>query len=252
MIQDVLHSIGLTEGETNIYLALVELGSSTTGKITKKSGISGSKVYEVLDRLIKKGLASHTTKNGVKHFEASKPERILDYLDEKEQKIEQDKNVVKNILPELLLKAQSAPASEVKVFTGWEGLKTANEDIITTLKKGEEWLSMGLTEQPKSWEIYFTKKQKIRAAKGILHKHLLNKKYRTLHKKRKSIAHTAFRFLPADFEMPTSTEIYKNKVMIMVISQEAPVAIMIESKATADSFRKYFYALWETAERPKM
>ncbi len=49
---DALSKIGLTEGETTVYLALLELGSSTTWNITKKSGISGSKVYEVLDRLI--------------------------------------------------------------------------------------------------------------------------------------------------------------------------------------------------------
>ena len=78
----------------------------------------------------------------------------------------------------MILKQQQTRKSIAKIFTGWEGLKTANEDIIQTLKKGEEWLSMGLTEQPESWEIYFTKRQEARSKKGIVHKHLLNEKYR--------------------------------------------------------------------------
>ena len=178
MIESALQKIGLTDGEIRVYLALLELGSTSVGNIIKKSGISGSKTYEVLDRLIKKGLVNHITKNNVTYFEAASPERILDYLDEKEEEIEEEKTEIKKILPELILKQKSAKKSEAKIFTGWEGLKTANEDIIKTLKKGEEWLSMGLTEQPKPWEIHFNKRQKVRANKGIKHKHLLNKKYK--------------------------------------------------------------------------
>lgn len=248
MIKQALHQIGLTDGEIKVYAALLELGSSSTGKITKKSGISGSKVYEVLDRLIKKGLASSVTKNNVKYFEATRPERILDYLEEKQEQIKDEKITIQKIIPELILKQKISVKSEVKVFTGWEGLKTANEDIIQTLKKGEEWLSMGLTEQPKSWEIYFNKRQKIRVKKGIKHKHLLNIKYKSLYKQRKKLPNTKFKFLSKEFEMPTSTEIYKNKVIIMIISKQDPMAIMIESKAIADSFRKYFHILWKSAK----
>lgn len=248
MITQALQRIGLTEGEIKVYLSLLELGSSSIGKIIKKSGISGSKAYEVLDRLANKGLASFITKNGVKYFEATRPERILDYLEEKEHAIEEEKTAVQKIIPELILKQKEARKSEAKIFTGWEGLKTANEDIIKTLKKGEEWLSMGLTEQPKSWEIYFTKRQKIRAQKGIKHKHMLNEKYKKLYEQRKKLPHTEFRLLPKEFEMPTSTEIYNNKVTIMILSKESPMAIMIENKAVAESFRKYFYALWKTAK----
>jgi len=249
MIQQALQSIGLTDGEIKIYLALLELGSSSIGKIIKKSGISGSKTYEVLDRLSKKGLTSEITKNNVKYFEASSPERILDYLKEKTEQIESEKTQITKIIPELVLKQKHAKKAEAKIFSGWEGVKTANEDVIQTLKKGEEWLSMGLTTQPESWEIYFTNKQKIRAKKGIIIKHLLNEKYKLLYKKRKHLPHTQFRFLPKEFEMPTSTDIYANKVLIFILLQENPLAIMIENEHVSESFRKYFYALWSSAKK---
>lgn len=249
MMRNALRRIGLTEGEINVYLALLELGVCTTGKITQKSGVSGSKVYEVLDRLEKKGLASSVVKNEVKQFEAAHPERILDYIEEKEKLIEKEKTDVKKIIPELILKQKFAKKSSAKIFTGFDGIKTTNEDIIKSLDRGEEWLSMGLTEQPKAWEIYFNKRQEVRAKKGIIQKHLLNVKYKSLFERRKRLAHTEFRFLPEEFETPTSTEIYKNKVVIMILLQESPMAIMIESEAVANSFRKYFYALWRNGKR---
>ena len=64
-MKQALEKIGLTEGEIKVYLALIELGSSSITSIIKKSGISGSKTYEVLDRLASKGLIAHITKNKV-------------------------------------------------------------------------------------------------------------------------------------------------------------------------------------------
>ena len=249
MITPALQRIGLTDGEIKVYLALLETGSSSITNIIKKSGISGSKTYEVLDRLAKKGLITFVTRNNVKHFEAYSPERILDYLEEKEHALAEEKTAIQQIIPDLILKQQHALTSEAKIFTGWEGLKTANEDILKTLKKGEEWLSMGLTDQPKTWEIYFTKRQIARSKKGINLKHLINEKYKSLSQSRGNLPHTTFRFLPKDFEMPTSTEIYANKIIIMILVKENPFAILIESKEVADSFRKYFYALWKTAKK---
>lgn len=248
MVKQALKQIGLTDGEIKVYLALLELGFSTTGKITKKSNISGSKVYEVLERLIQKGMVSFVIKNNIKYFEVTSPKRIIDYLEEKESHIIAEKNSIEKIIPELILKTKSAQKSEVKVFTSWEGLKTVNEDIINSLNRGEEWLSMGLTEQPEPWEIYFNKRQEARAKKGILHKHLINKKYKSLCEQRKRLPYTKVRFLSEEFEMPMSTEIYKNKVVIMVLLENAPMAMMIENKAVAKSFKIYFNHLWKNSK----
>jgi len=49
--------------------------------------------------------------------------------------------------------------------------------------------------------------------------------------------------------MPTSIEIYKNKVCVMILTPKNPLAIIIENKETADSFRKYFNLLWKSAKK---
>ena len=59
-----LKRIGLTEGEIKIYNALLELGETTRTELAKKSGISPSKIYDVANRLLEKGIISSVKKNG--------------------------------------------------------------------------------------------------------------------------------------------------------------------------------------------
>ena len=65
-IQLELEQIGFTKSEIKIYLALLKLGSSTTGPIITESKTANSKIYEVLEKLIEKGLSKEdfdATKN---------------------------------------------------------------------------------------------------------------------------------------------------------------------------------------------
>ena len=59
MIKEKLRKIGLTEGESEVYSLLIELGETKAGGIIKKANLASSKVYDVLQRLISKGLISH-------------------------------------------------------------------------------------------------------------------------------------------------------------------------------------------------
>ena len=126
--------------------------------------------------MISKGLASFIIQNKVKYFKAASPEKILSYLNEKSEEIEDKKIEIQKVIPELILKQKSAKKSQAQIFIGFEGMKTATEDILNTLKRGDEWLSMGLTEQPESWEVYFNHKQKERAAKQLLIRRLTRAK----------------------------------------------------------------------------
>ena len=68
---ELLEGIGLSKGEVKTYFALLELGPSTTGEIINKASVSRSKVYEMLDRLMKRGLASYVIKENIKYSTTS-------------------------------------------------------------------------------------------------------------------------------------------------------------------------------------
>ena len=86
---EVLRELGLTEGEIKVYLALIGLGEVTSGPIVKEARVSLSKVYQILDRLSKKGLVAHILKNNTKYFKAADPNRLLVYLNEKQDSLKQ-------------------------------------------------------------------------------------------------------------------------------------------------------------------
>ena len=58
MTVEKLQGIGLTDGESKVYVALLQLQTATKSAIVKESSVSSSKVYEILDRLLAKGLVS--------------------------------------------------------------------------------------------------------------------------------------------------------------------------------------------------
>lgn len=53
-MENLLEEIGLTQNETKVYLALNELGTSTISPIVERAGISNSKIYIILNKLIKR------------------------------------------------------------------------------------------------------------------------------------------------------------------------------------------------------
>ena len=80
----------LTKNEIKVYLALLELGTTTTGTLARKSELHTSRVYESLSKLIEKGLVSFVIKSNRKHFSASNPEELLDVLDRHKKEVKED------------------------------------------------------------------------------------------------------------------------------------------------------------------
>ena len=74
-----LQKIGLTDGEAKVYLALTEIGSSTVGPIVKKANVAYSNVYDILNRLIEKGIVSFILRNKTKYFQAASPRNLMDW-----------------------------------------------------------------------------------------------------------------------------------------------------------------------------
>jgi len=126
MIEQILLDIGLTNYESRVYLALLDLGKSTSGEILKKAELRTGKIYEILDSLEKKGLVSSIVESGVKKFSAADPKRVYDYLEEKKSKIKVQEQNLKKIIPEIVSKINSKKEKvNIEIFTGMKGLKTS-------------------------------------------------------------------------------------------------------------------------------
>ena len=123
MDTEILSDIGLTNAEIKIYMALLELGTSTAGPVIKKTGLQNSVVHSTLPKLAEKGFVSFIKRGGVKEYSASDPETILKFIKEKEARFKQ-------LLPELKAKQKLKAKQEAEVFQGFKGLKVMLYELI--------------------------------------------------------------------------------------------------------------------------
>lgn len=239
-----LETLGLTSREVECYLALLRLGSSTAGDMVRESGIPSSKIYEVLDKLIKQGLVNFIVKGKTKHFSASEPEVLLEMAEEK-------KELIKRIIPELKSKQNSVKKEEVVMYEGFEGLKTALRKVLRVLKKGEEYFVYispheNLNSEPSKF--FYNSFNLQRQEAGIITKLLININQKEIMKKeylqtlkRKDVRFTSFRF-------PSRIGVFKNHVLI--VSEGRGIStILIHSEDIYKKYKDFFLYLWKQAKR---
>ena len=243
-----LKSIGFTDGEEKVYIALLKLGSSTTGPIAKEAGVSRSKLYEIIEKLSKKGIVSHFKKNNVSHFQAAHPKRIAEYLQEKEEDIKKQKDDFEKKIPffEQFLN-QPKIKQEAEVFEGMEGIKNVREIVLNNMKSGETILYFGNPSSGHEHVLgYWDDWNERRIKKKITAKIIYNPDSKEYGERRKKQQYTEVRYLPQKGKTPAWIEIY-GKTVAIVMKYKTPMSIVINNEFVAESFKTYFEILWNVS-----
>lgn len=244
----ILERIGFTEGEIKVYFALLELGNSTSGPIITRASIARSKVYEILEKLKKKGLVSEVIKENTKYFQAASPERIMDYINSKEKELQEEKIEFKEILPQLIKQQKFAEEKqEVRVYVGYEGMKTFFDELLSQMEQEDEYLAMTFTD--KSWEDprlyrFYLKFHQKRAEKKCKAKIIYNSKYEQS-KNKLDFSNTGFyQIRSSDIELPVGIAIFRD-IVATVNWGKTPRVFAIVCKENAEQYRKFFYDVWK-------
>jgi len=249
MIELNLKKLGLTDYESKVYLALLEIGEGTSGDVIKKADIHTGKIYEILESLKNKGLISEVSKNNIKQYSATEPKRIFDYLNVKKRELEKTEKDISAIMPSLLEKVKSASKKPVKieVYTGFEGFKTAFSKEISQYSKNTEVLVFGI--QPK---VNYDKKISDFFAYAVYperkRRGVLTRKIKDISSHgTKSSSNYPKKVKYLEYKSMTIVEVYKDIVMIESYL-ENPIILVVESKEVAKSFRDQFEMLWKMAK----
>lgn len=232
----VLKELGLSDGEAAVYLALLKLGETTASKLTKETGKHRTTIYDFLEHLLQKGLASYVIKAGVNYYKIADPDSLAELLKEKE-------NHLKQIMPKLKqLSRLSKEEISVEIYQGKEGFKSIIHDRI---KVGKDLYGFGIDEEKfeKKFPILMTQCFKKEQEKNLQEFLLTKEKARFMYKEK----NLHYRFIPKEFFNPTATAIYGDRVLIII--WEPLTAILIKNKGLAESYRRYHKLLWKTAEK---
>lgn len=245
MNNNVLKKFGLTEKEIQLYLKLLELGSATSGDLMKELKFYSKTIYELLNKLIDKGLVSFVIKSNTKYFEAENPEKFFEIISEEEKELEERKKEIGELIPELISKRETKKAlQEATIYKGKKGMKSIFENI---LKQKSEVLTFGGGGKFRQFfgDYFYLWNKKMAKAK-IRQKLLLDEKSKN-NKEIHKLKLYSVRFLPKEFDNPAPAVIYEDKVAITIWSEE-PIAILIRSPEVAKIYRSYFNLLWKIAK----
>jgi len=240
--------IGLTEGEIKVYLALLKLGESSIGDIGRESKVSKSKMYDILDKLIAKGLVGYIIKNNIKNFSANDPKMLLTYLNKKDEELHETKEALNHLIPELSMQ-KIAKKRTAEIYEGFEGLKAIREELMLTFKKGEELLVIGAPKIANDkWESWFLDFHKRRIARGISMKIIYNSNAKEYGEVRKQMKITQVKYLPSDLVSPNWIDVFNDAIMFGILSENQTLAIVIRDKSLAKSFKSYFELMWKLSK----
>lgn len=245
MIKEKLEKIGLTKGESEVYELLVESGTVTAGNIIKKATLASSKVYDVLQKLVNKGLASFAIKNGVRYYEATAPERLVDFLEERREDIRKTQEEVKKIIPAIKQRKESLKeGSNVRMYTGEQGPKIVLKELIEeSIRTGINY-GYGTPDNPFA-EIYPHELQEFFDEEK---KHKFATKLLFAKGNPQKQPHAKIKYLPPEFISPVRTMIAGNKIFLVTF-EKPYISIIIENKEIAQSYKEHFNILWKIAKK---
>lgn len=248
MYKEQLHQLGLTEGESKVYESMLILGPSTVGPIVKKSGVAYSNIYDILNRLVDKGLVSFIIKEKTKYFQADEPSRIREYLERQKEDIQKSEKVFNKILPELeKLKSFVGKKEEAEIFVGEKGLLTAYETLLKETIKEDQGFFFYVHDP-----LYYEKAEKFYIKSwllvkkfGNIWKGISNEELRKTKLVKKYPKFIKQRYVK--FPVPGNIEIIKDKVLITVW-RDKPIGILIHSQELAENFGQYFNSIWNISK----
>lgn len=240
-ISEVLRSIGLTDKETNVYLALLELGTASVQPIASKAGIKRPTTYLILDDLVKKGLVSIVPRSQKALYTAESPEKIISDLSKKQE-------LVKRFLPNMLaLYNAKKNKPQVLLFEGKEGVgqvynKIFNSPEILFFSTIRDVFAM-FPDMPKTlMERVETKKTRIRE---LLTQTPADLEYVTWVKQGE---YYQSRFAPKNSpEFLTDSAIFGESVAFFSFKPQV-FAVQIDSRDISQSLKVLFNLAWLSAE----
>ncbi|MBS3174513.1 helix-turn-helix domain-containing protein [Candidatus Woesearchaeota archaeon] len=226
----VLKNLGFEDKEIKIYLYLIKNPNSTVLQISKNIGIDRTTIYDILERLITKGIVSFIIKNNTKNFNVLKPKELLNYFEDKYKSLE-------NIMPSLeeISKPNTKEKLKCEIFQGLEGLKTALKDLV---KAKTDYKIIGIKEEYEKILGYFNEQGTIKLNQSKVKEEAIIEEGVIVKKLKNSIHKKIKKGIISDI-----TIILYNNITIFIIWDEPYSAIRIENKNLYKSELGYFKLL---------
>lgn len=245
MYQEIFENLGLSPNEAKIYETLVERGESSVSDIAVAAQIHRRNAYDAIHRLIDKGLCFQIFSSTENRYNAVDPDKLVELFAERQQKLDK-------ILPDLKKKFSKRVApEEAYIYRGLEGQKNIFRDM---LRVGQDSYVVGAKG---GWF-----EPKIEASRIAFFKEATRKKikfYQLFDYEVKTQIPSFPKHFPGDLKYRFLPKEYSTNSLIHVFGDyfitysglqilkldEKVVFFVIHSKDLAESYRKWFWFMWQ-------
>lgn len=257
MLKTLLQKIGLSDKDSEVYLACLELGTQPASVIARKAGLKRPTTYLILEELAKKGLVSEYTGANVKYFTAVSPEYLLSYIEKQRRELTSHQRELEQYLPQMLsLSNPYSLSPKVRFYEGMAGIEKAMNDTLTSKEPLRCYSTMDAwfaREDTKEYILWYGR-QRVHEKKIPLRsinpdtpvaRKYLEDDYPEVNVN-PEMSH--FRWLPKDIQVfSNEINIYDNKVAIACLGKNELLGIIIESESIAKTQKSIFEAAWRAS-----
>lgn len=244
--KETLISLGFTEKEANVYLALLGLGKSTVARIARGAGINRTTGYDILDDLVNKGLASISGKEPKQEYVAEPPQKLSTYFQDQIRQKEASLKLAEALVPQLASMHNVSGRPKVRFYEGKKGLEEVYEDTLTSHEEIRAYANVD--DMHKALPNFFPRYYHRRTQKGISIKAILPANAAGVERAGKDSGEARESALvPEQYYFSPEINVYDNKVMIA--SWRENLGVIIESSEIADAMKKIFDLSWHEAKR---
>ncbi len=245
MYQEIFENLGLSPNEAKIYESLVGKGESSISDIAIAAKIHRRNAYDAIHRLIDKGLCFEIFSSKENRYNAADPDKLLELYAEKEQRLQK-------VLPELKKKfVQRVAPEEAYIYRGYEGQKNIWRDMLRVGADSYVVGAKGGWFDPKleSGRVAFFKEANRKKIKFFqLFDHEIKVQFPEFPKQ--FPGNLKYRFLPKEYSTNSLLQIFGDYVitysgLVLKRIDENMVFFIIHSKDLAESYRKWFWYMWQ-------
>lgn len=242
-MEERLQQLGFSAKEAAVYLALLEFGTQPASVIAKRTGMPRPTVLFLFEGLVKRGYVRKSRRGRVQYFFAE-PE---DLQKAKKKELEAEQSALDKAIP--LLKEFKNPYTSQPKVTFFEGLDGCRKAYSLLLESETEILEFAAHEDLERMGEDFMSDFVEKRTKGkrfirpICIDSPLNRNFLKLDPKQQRELRL---FSKKRGEIYSSIDIFEDKVLLLNLREDA-FAILIQSKAVADTLRTIHGLAWDGA-----
>lgn len=243
-----LTTLGMSDKEAQVYLAMLETGPSSVQDIAKKAGVNRATTYVMLEALKRRGLVSSVEHGKKTHFTAESPEHLMAQVERERSTVEEKLTRLQTAMPDFMsLFNAIEDKPKVRFFEGLEGISACREAMMQ-FKQDEVGRAFIKYDQRMLELANYNQTQRFK---------LINEmsRVKVLYALDPGTTLPAFDGRVELREVPAGIPIFHGELdflkdaIVVFIYQSRPLAVIIESAEVAQMFKSFFELAWLAAAK---